>query len=226
MQKFKILILGMFYFSFFSSYSQAGETSLSPTLLVVLGSPNLKDSVSRKLSKTYIKNWTAKFPKGKVVLRDLAENRMMYVNKETIEVFQHKKEGLCSSAEQFNDLSANLIKELKAADTILFAIPMHNFTINVLTKAYFDLIARAGETFKYDKNGVKGLLINKKAIVITTSGGATLNTKQDFLIPYVQHFLNFIGIKDITFIPAPNTSISALTEKSINEATEQIQKII
>jgi FMN-dependent NADH-azoreductase len=64
---------------------------------------------------------------------------------------------------------------------------------------------RAGKTFSYGGGGPKGLLSNKRLIVITASGGeySTEPAKSlDFLEPYIRTIMNFIGTVDITFIKA------------------------
>ncbi len=48
---------------------------------------------------------------------------------------------------------------------------MYNFNISTQLKNYFDLVARAGVTFRYTENGPEGLVTGKKAIVITSRGG-------------------------------------------------------
>ncbi|WP_062059814.1 NAD(P)H-dependent oxidoreductase [Aquimarina longa] len=58
------------------------------------------------------------------------------------------------------------------SDILVIGAPMYNFCIPASLKAYFDLIARAGKTFKYNEQGYPmGLVINKRAVVIITTGG-------------------------------------------------------
>ena len=53
-------------------------------------------------------------------------------------------------------LSDALIAELNAHDVIVIAAPMYNFNIPTQLKNYFDLIARAGVTFRYTEAGPEG----------------------------------------------------------------------
>lgn len=79
-----------------------------------------------------------------------------------------------------------------------------NFGVPSTLKAYFDQVARAGVTFKYNDQGVpEGLLTNKKAYVVVSSGGVPMNAPgMDFLTPHVKTFLGLLGISDVTFIDA------------------------
>ena len=80
------------------------------------------------------------------------------------------------------------------------------------------------ETFKYNEDGSRvGLLEDKEVFLIITSGGTKINSKEDFLTPWLTHVLNFFGIKNINIIAADQMAINY--EKSINEAETQIEKI-
>jgi FMN-dependent NADH-azoreductase len=59
-----------------------------------------------------------------------------------------------------------------------------------------------GETFRYTDTWPLGLLENKKAYVVNASGGTIVDSKIDFLTPWLRHYLGFIGIKDVTVIGA------------------------
>ena len=94
-------------------------------------------------------------------------------------------------------LSDELIAELKSHDVIVIAAPMYNFNISTQLKNYFDLVARAGVTFRYTENGPEGLVTGKKAIVITSRGGIHKDGATDLVTPYLSTFLGFIGITDV-----------------------------
>jgi FMN-dependent NADH-azoreductase len=50
-------------------------------------------------------------------------------------------------------LADSLIAELEKADTVVLAVPMHNFSIPSTLKAWIDHVARAGRTFRYTAQG-------------------------------------------------------------------------
>ena len=60
---------------------------------------------------------------------------------------------------------------------IVLGLPMYNFGVPSQLKAYFDHIARAGETFRYTANGPVGLLTGKKAYVFAARGGLYAGTR-------------------------------------------------
>ena len=122
----------------------------------------------------------------------------------------------------------NLLKikliELKESDKIIISVPIYNFGPPATLKAWADLAARVKETFKYNEDGSRvGLLEDKQVYLIITSGGTKINSKDDFLTPWLTHVLNFFGIKNINIIAADQLAIDY--EKSIKSAEDQIDKI-
>jgi len=64
-----------------------------------------------------------------------------------------------------------IIAQVEAADVVVIAAPMYNFTISSTLKAWIDHLARAGRTFRYTAAGPEGLLKGKKVFVVTGRGG-------------------------------------------------------
>ena len=95
-----------------------------------------------------------------------------------------------------------LIKELQDADTIIIGAPVYNFGPPASLKAWADLVARAGTTFRYGENGPEGILEGKKAYIIAVSGGTTIGGDSDFMSGWLKFFLGFIGISDVEIIIA------------------------
>ena len=67
------------------------------------------------------------------------------------------------------------------------------------------------------------MLKNKKAYLVITSGGTKLNSKEDFLTPWLKFILNFFGIENVQTISADQMALDY--EKSIKEAEKQIENI-
>ena len=123
------------------------------------------------------------------------------------------------------ELSDKLVKELKESDVIIISTPIYNFGPPATLKAWSDLAARVKSTFKYSSDGKQiGLLENKKVYLVITSGGTKINSKEDFLTPWLKYVLNFFGIKNIETISADQMSIDY--EKSIKDAERQIEEIV
>lgn len=114
-----------------------------------------------------------------------------------------------------------LIAEVQEADVLVIGLPIYNFGVPAAFKAWIDQIARAKVTFRYTGKGPVGLLDNKKAYVIITSGGTQLGTEIDFVSEYIHHILGFIGIKEVTIIDS--SAIGRDEKKVLSAANNAIQ---
>jgi len=104
-------------------------------------------------------------------------------------------------------LSDRLVAELQAADTIVIGVPIYNFAAPAALKAWIDLVARAGLTFRYTETGPEGLLRGKRAILAVASGGVAIGSEADFATGYLRHVLGFVGISDVEIVHADRTAI-------------------
>jgi len=121
-------------------------------------------------------------------------------------------------------LSDQLVNELKESDVIIISAPIYNYGPPATLKAWSDLAARVGETFRFKPDGRReGLLKNKRAYLVITSGGTKLNSKEDFLTPWLKFILNFFGIKKVDVVSADQMALDY--EKSIKDAEEQIHNL-
>lgn len=120
-------------------------------------------------------------------------------------------------------LSDALVAELQAADTLVIGLPIYNFGVPAAFKAWVDQIARAGVTFQYSEYGPKGLLDDKRAIVVVASGGTEAGSDIDFATGFVRHILWFIGITDVDFVTADRLMIDA--EATMKSAEDQVQAL-
>lgn len=117
-----------------------------------------------------------------------------------------------------------LVEELRDADTLVIATPIYNFHVPAAFKAWIDLVVRARETFKYTENGPIGLLENKRAIIVITSGGTKLGSNIDFVSDYLRHVFSFIGINDVEIIDA--SAMGSEAENILSQARQQISELI
>ena len=181
-----------------------------------------KGSTSRALAKKLLDK--IKKPDDEIVYRDL-NDEMVFVSGLTESGMKIEKKDQTEHHKKMFDLSDKLVKELKESDIIIISAPIYNYGPPATLKAWSDLAARVGETFRFKPNGRReGLLKNKRAFLVITSGGTKLNSKEDFLTPWLKFILNFFGIEQINIISADQMSLDY--EKSIKEAEKQIEAII
>ncbi|KIU52039.1 FMN-dependent NADH-azoreductase [Pseudomonas putida] len=161
------------------------------------------NSASRQLSQRVVAAWHAAEPSAQVVYRDLAADAISHFSAATL-VAAGTPDELRDAAQQHEArLSSETLQEFLAADAVVIAAPMYNFTVPTQLKAWIDRIAVAGQTFRYTEAGPEGLCGNKKVIVVSTSGGLHVGqptgvAHEEFL----KVFLGFIGITDVEFVRA------------------------
>ncbi|CCP03275.1 acyl carrier protein phosphodiesterase [Erwinia amylovora Ea644] len=204
----------------------AQENNMSKVL--VLKSSILADySQSGQLADYLISEWKAAHPGDEVTERDLAANPVPVLDGELVGALRPSDAALTPRQQEALDLSDRLIAELQAHDTLVIAAPMYNFNIPTQLKNYFDLVARAGVTFRYTENGPEGLIKGKRVVVLSSRGGIHKDTPSDLLTPYLTLFLGFLGMSDVQFVFAEGIAYGPeVAAKATSEAKEVISQIV
>ncbi len=178
-------------------------------------------STSRALAKKLLDK--IKKPDDEVIYRDL-NDEMVFVSNLTESGMQIDPKDQTEEHKKMFKLSDTLVKELKESDVIIISAPIYNYGPPATLKAWSDLAARVGETFRFKPDGRReGLLKNKKAYLVITSGGTKLNSNEDFLTPWLKFILKFFGIEKVEVVSADQMSLDY--EKSIKEAEKQIENL-
>ena len=178
-------------------------------------------SISRSLAKKLINK--IKKPDDEVIYRDL-DDEMLFVSGLTESGMKIPEDKQTDGHKKMFQLSDKLVDELKDSDVIIISAPIYNFGPPATLKAWSDLAARVNTTFKYTPDGKRiGLLKDKKAYLVITSGGTKIGSEEDFLTPWLKLMLNFFGIMDVKIISADQMAIDY--EKSIAKAEKEIEDL-
>lgn len=169
-------------------------------VLVLKSSILANYSQSNVLADYFVEQWRQQHSDDQIQVRDLAADPIPVLDGELVGALRPSDAPLTPRQQDALDLSNTLIEELKASDVIVIAAPMYNFNISTQLKNYFDLVARAGVTFRYTEAGPEGLLKGKKVYVLTSHGGIHKDTDTDLVTPYLRVFLGFIGLTDVEFV--------------------------
>jgi FMN-dependent NADH-azoreductase len=196
------------------------------TLLQINASIHADQGQSTQLARRFVEVFSRRHPDSRIVIRDLASDTVPHLNAERFAAFLSKPGERSPAQSDVVAYSDALIAELKQANVIVLGLPMYNFGVPSQLKAYFDHIARAGETFRYSANGPVGLLTGKKAYIFAARGGLYAGTALDTQTHYVRDFLRFVGIEDIEFIYAEGLAISPESKASgLAKAEAQIERL-
>ena len=125
--------------------------------------------------------------------------------------------------------NAHLLEAFLAADTVVVGAPMYNFALPTQLRAWLDLLAVPGKTFRYTETGAEGLLSGKKVIVASTRAGSTAKERHQrplIIRTYLRTFFGFLGIREVTFVRAEGLGVGPEVRASaIEGALADVQRI-
>lgn len=167
-------------------------------ILVINSSLHGEEGNSSKAAKLFVDALREK-KASDIKYIDLAAIDLPHLGKEEMVAWSIPSESRSDKQKQLATYSDMFIDAIEQADRIIFAIPMYNFGIPSVLKAFFDRIARAGKTFNYTENGPVGLLTEKSVNILAARGGVYKGTPLDTQTEYVRNFLAFLGMNEVTF---------------------------
>ena len=190
-------------------------------ILHVNASPRSDASQSRMISNELVEAMKTANPGITVTDRDLGHQIIPFVTEPFIYAMYTPEENQTPEQKELLKLSDELIAELFAADIYVFGVPMYNFGVPAVFKAYIDYVARANKTF--NPATYEGLLKNKKAIVVSAHGGAGYGPGQEResynqLVPTLRGVLSFMGVTDVEFVSVEGTAGPAEKQAPVLDA--------
>ncbi|NHB95655.1 FMN-dependent NADH-azoreductase [Photorhabdus stackebrandtii] len=192
-------------------------------VLVLKSSIMAQHSHTNQMADFFIEKWQANHADDSITIRDLAAQPIPVLDNELVHALRPRDNEMTARQKEVLALSDELIAELQDHDIIVMTAPMYNFHIPTQLKNYFDLIARAGVTFRYTENGPEGLVKNKRAIILTSRGGIHKDGPSDLLVPYLRLFLGFIGLTDVEFVFVEGVGLSP---DAANQAQQTAREVL
>ncbi|WP_286220972.1 FMN-dependent NADH-azoreductase [Marinobacter apostichopi] len=171
-------------------------------ILVITASIFGHNGQSSQLVKRTLEQLRASHGDLNIQQRDLAAEPVPHLDADRFGAFLTGADDRDSLQQRVVDYSDSLIDEVKQADIIVIGVPMYNFGVPSVLKAYFDHIARAGISFRYTENGPVGLLEDRPVYILAARGGIYAGTPNDSQTPFLRSFLGFLGLKDLHFVYA------------------------
>ncbi|WP_442838617.1 NAD(P)H-dependent oxidoreductase [Acinetobacter baumannii] len=158
-----------------------------------------------------------------ITIRNLAEMNLPVLD---LEIFQALRgaENINQDIQQIVALSDELIAELKSADLLVIGAPMYNLNVPTQLKNWFDLVARARQTFRYTETYPQGLVEGVKAVVVSSRGGIHVGQETEAVTPYLKAVLGLMGIHDVDFIYAEGLDMQAYRSNALDLANQQVKK--
>ncbi|MFJ8019956.1 FMN-dependent NADH-azoreductase [Streptomyces sp. NPDC096311] len=180
-------------------------------------------SYSRQVADSFAKDWS-----GDVVTRDLALNPLGHldaagITARTTPADQQTPEQRAAAA-----LQDELVEEFLGASAYLFAVPMYNYSMPSVFKAWLDHIMIVGRTFG---TGDAGPVSGRPAVLVSARGGGygpgSPQYGKDFVVPALETILGDaldLDVRTITpeltyaLVMEPLKHLVPLHETSLAEA--------
>ncbi|WP_212511571.1 NAD(P)H-dependent oxidoreductase [Acinetobacter seifertii] len=158
-----------------------------------------------------------------ITIRNLAEMNLPVLD---LEIFQALRgaENNNQDIQQIVALSDELIAELKSTDLLVIGAPMYNLNVPTQLKNWFDLVARARQTFRYTETYPQGLVEGVKAVVVSSRGGIHVGQETEAVTPYLKAVLGLMGIHEVDFIYAEGLDMQAYRSNALNLASQQVKE--
>ena len=181
-------------------------------------------SYSNRVAGGVVGEISARNPGVAVTLRDLARDPLPHIDDDFVAATRSPAGPQSERQRSLLAQSDALVDELLAADVIVIAAPMINFTIPSNLKTWIDYVARAGRTFSYSEKGPQGLVTGKQVILVVARGGVYAgNPALDFQVPYLKSVLGFLGMTDVEVIEVEGTAFGPDgAEKAVEAATAKL----
>ncbi|MET0418333.1 MAG: NAD(P)H-dependent oxidoreductase [Actinoplanes sp.] len=127
------------------------------------------------------------------------------------------------------DAARATFERFAAADAYLFSVPMWNAGVPYILKQFIDVVSQPGMVFGFDpQEGYHGLLQGRRAVVVYTSAvygpGRGPAFGSDFQAPYLEDWLRWAGITDITSIHFRPNLATADAEAGRRRAHEEARR--
>lgn len=172
-------------------------------VLFIKGNPKkTEQSYSLRLGQAYVDAYKAAHADAEVSELDLYEDHIPLIDGDVMTGW-----GKLAQQQDLNNHEAHKVQRLSelvdqflAADMIVLAAPMWNFSYPPMVKAYIDAVSVVGKTFKYTAEGPVGLAGGKKVVLTESRGGVYSEGPAagvQHTESYMRAILGWLGITDI-----------------------------
>lgn len=156
-------------------------------------------AVSSRMYDTFLNNYRKSHPNDSITEVNLFNVELPYFGNTTLSGLYKLSQGLETSPEEKKaaDIANFYLEQFMAADKIIFAFPLWNYTVPGPLVTYISYIMQAGKTFKYTSEGPIGLAADKKVALLTARGGdysLEFMASMEMALNYIKTAIRLMGI--------------------------------
>ncbi|MDF2668644.1 MAG: azoreductase [Paenibacillus sp.] len=130
-------------------------------------------AVSVQMYETFLQAYRQSHPEDQITELDLYQVELPYYGNTAITALYKQNQGMDLTQEEQKtaDLVNVYLDQFLAADTVIMAFPLWNFTAPAPLITYLSYLSQTGKTFKYTAEGPIGLAGDKRVILLNARGG-------------------------------------------------------
>ena len=130
------------------------------TLLHIESSPRKNRSASLEVARAYLEAYRETHPDDRIDVLDLWSTELPEFNGDALDAKYADLSGTTLSVAQQQAWARirHLAQRLHDADTLLFSVPLWNFSIPYKLKHFIDVVSQRDILFSFDERGAAGLL--------------------------------------------------------------------
>jgi len=194
-------------------------------VLHVEASPRKQRSASLEVTRAFLDTLRAKTPGLHVDTMDLWDMALPEFDGAALQAKYAGLEGRARSAEE--EIAWGAINayadRFKAADLLLFSVPMWNWTVPYKLKHLIDLVSQKDVLFTFDERGMNGLLTRQRAVCICARGadftaGVGFPLDWDHQRPFMQTWLHSIGVTQVDTVIVQKTVMGPELDRQSRDA--------
>ncbi|MBC1227307.1 FMN-dependent NADH-azoreductase [Listeria booriae] len=178
-------------------------------------------SVSVKLYEEFLKNYKASNAADTITELDLFQADLPYYDATMMSGLFKESTGdtLTDEEQRLADIANGYLEQFLAADKVVMAFPLWNFSIPAQFLTYLFYLNQAGKTFKYTAEGPVGLVTGKEVVLLNARGGVYSDgpmASWEMSLNYVKNILAHFGI----------TNPQSIIVEGHNATPDQAQNLI
>lgn len=204
---------------------------MSNVLFIKANDRPADQAVSVKLYDSFLQSYRETHPEDEITELDLFAAHLPYFDSAMMNGLFKETKGidLTQTEQKAAEIANRYLKQFIAAEKVVFAFPLWNFTVPAQLVTYLHYLCQVGKTFRYTSQGPQGLLSDKKVALLNARGGVYSEgpaVSFEMALNYVRTIMNFFGITNIETVVVeghnqfPNRSME-IKETGYLEAAEK-----
>ncbi|WP_203362070.1 FMN-dependent NADH-azoreductase [Bacillus sp. REN10] len=178
---------------------------MEKVLFIKANSRPAEQAVSVQLYQSFLNSYKEAHPEAVITELDLFEENLPYYDTAKINGMFKLAKGmeLTPEEQQATEVVNKYLNQFLAADKVVMAFPLWNFTVPAVLHTYFDYLCQAGKTFRYTPEGPVGMISDKKVVLLNARGSVYSEgpaQSVEMAVNYVTNILSFLGITDLTTV--------------------------